>query len=60
MKEMIRAFINDEGGATMVEYAILVALIAVAVITTVGLLGTEINNKFDEVVNALTEEETAP
>ncbi len=52
--EMIKKFFNDESGATMVEYAVLVALIAVAVIATVVLLGTAISNKFDEVKECIT------
>ena len=51
--EMIKRFFNDESGATMVEYAILVALIAIAVIVTVGLLGTALDEKFDEVLTAI-------
>ncbi len=42
-------FMKDEGGASMVEYALLVALIAVVVIAGALFLGTEINDKFSEV-----------
>ncbi len=42
-------FIKDEDGASMVEYALLVALIAVVVIAAALFLGTEINDKFSEV-----------
>ena len=42
-------FLNDEEGASMVEYALLVALIAVVVIAAALFLGTEINDKFSEV-----------
>ncbi len=41
--------IKDEDGASMVEYALLVALIAVVVIAAALFLGTEINDKFSEV-----------
>ncbi len=40
---------RDEAGASMVEYALLVALIAVVVIAAALFLGTEINDKFSEV-----------
>ena len=50
---MIKQFFNDESGATMVEYAILVALIAVAVIAIVTLLGAQLDAKFNEVCTAL-------
>ncbi len=44
---------KDEEGASMVEYALLVALIAVVVIAAALFLGTEINDKFSEVGNTL-------
>ncbi len=42
-------FIQDEKGASMVEYALLVALIAVVVIAAALFLGEEISDKFSEV-----------
>ena len=39
-------FFKDEEGATMVEYGLMVALIAVVCITAVALLGTNLSNKF--------------
>ena len=42
-------FIQDEEGASMVEYALLVALIAVVVIAAALFLGEEISEKFSEV-----------
>lgn len=52
--EMIKRFFKDESGATMVEYAVLVALISIAVIVTVVLIGTELNNLFNIVVDCIT------
>jgi pilus assembly protein Flp/PilA len=46
-------FLKDEEGASMVEYALLVALIAVVVIAAALFLGTEIGEKFSEVGNTL-------
>jgi pilus assembly protein Flp/PilA len=46
----IRArFGNDERGASLVEYALLVALIAVVCIVAITLLGTSASHKFSEV-----------
>ena len=42
-------FIQDEKGASMVEYALLVALIAVVVIAAALFLGDQISSKFSEV-----------
>ena len=40
---------RSERGATAVEYGLMVSLIAVAIITTVGLLGTRLDALFEEV-----------
>ncbi len=47
-------FMKDEEGASMVEYALLVALIAVVVIAAALFLGSEIGDKFSEVGNTLS------
>ena len=43
----IRKFTRDESGATAVEYALIVGLIAVAIIVAVTLLGTNISILFN-------------
>jgi len=57
MKDLIRkwyiAVRYGEKGATAVEYALIVALIAVVIIAAVTLLGAKIANIFNNVVNAL-------
>ena len=40
---------RSEKGATAVEYGLMVALIAVVIIVTVGLLGGNLNNIFNNV-----------
>jgi pilus assembly protein Flp/PilA len=50
---MLAAFFRDESGATMVEYAILVALISVAAIVIIFTLGQQINNTFDKVYQCI-------
>jgi pilus assembly protein Flp/PilA len=42
-------FFKDEEGVTMVEYALMVALIAVVAIGAVTLLGTNVSSRFNEV-----------
>lgn len=44
---------RQEKGATAVEYGLLVGLIAVAIIVTVGLLGTKLNGLFTTITNAI-------
>lgn len=48
-----RRFLADESGATMAEYALVVALIAAACIAAVTALGGAISAKFGEVTGAL-------
>ena len=48
MEKLIR-FFKDEEGATAVEYGIMVALIAVAIIATVFALGGQLNSTFKSV-----------
>ena len=48
MKKLI-AFFKDEEGATAVEYALMVALIAGVIIGAVTLLGTNANTTFNTV-----------
>jgi len=44
---------RDERGATAVEYGMMVALIAAVIVTVVATLGTQVNNAFTTVSNAL-------
>ena len=45
----IKAFIKDESGATMIEYGLIAALVSVAAIIALQLLGTELQNIFNNV-----------
>lgn len=49
---MIR-FLNDERGATAIEYGLIIALIAVAILVALSEVGTDIGNTFNEVSNKL-------
>ncbi len=56
MREMARRMPllgDDDEGATAVEYALLVGLIAVIIISSVTLLGGNIDAMFDDVANQL-------
>lgn len=53
MIERIKGLIKDEEGATMVEYALMLALIAVVCIGVVTFIGTRANTKFQQTSNAL-------
>jgi pilus assembly protein Flp/PilA len=45
---------NDERGASLVEYGLLVALIALAVIASLNVVGTNLNVLFDQIGSNLT------
>jgi pilus assembly protein Flp/PilA len=49
MLTYVKNFVREEEGATMVEYGLMVALIAVACIVVVGTLGGSLNTLFGEV-----------
>ncbi len=49
MKHIIRRFKKDDRGAAMVEYALLVALIALVAIVGVSATGTSINAQFTKI-----------
>jgi pilus assembly protein Flp/PilA len=51
---MIKNFFQDESGASAVEYGLLVALIAVVIITAVTTLGTTISGMFTKVNNSIS------
>jgi len=47
------AALRDERGATAVEYGLMVALIAVAIVVAVTALGTTLSGLFDSVTGSL-------
>jgi len=46
---MIARFIQDENGATAIEYGLIASLIAVVIITAVGTLGSNLDETFSNV-----------
>jgi pilus assembly protein Flp/PilA len=53
MKASITRFIREESGATAIEYGLIAAGIAVAIIAVVQGLGTNLKNTFSSVSTAL-------
>ncbi len=49
----MRAFLNDESGATAIEYGLIAALVAVAAMGGMKLLGTGLNSLFGNVGSTL-------
>ena len=54
MAAIIR-FLNDESGATMVEYGMIVALVFLAMITGVSALGQSLEDLFNFAARELTQ-----
>jgi pilus assembly protein Flp/PilA len=49
----LKKFIRDESGATAIEYGLIAAGIAVAIITVVQGVGTNLNTKFTTIKTGL-------
>jgi pilus assembly protein Flp/PilA len=53
MKNVIARFVKDESGATAIEYGLIAAGIALAIIAVVNGLGSNLNSKFASVNTSL-------
>ena len=53
LKSYIASLWNGERGATMVEYGLMVALIAVVALAAVTLLGVNVADIFNQIAGAL-------
>ena len=49
MKKMMNWLANEESGQGMVEYALILALIAIVVIVALRALGNTVNGKFNQI-----------
>jgi pilus assembly protein Flp/PilA len=49
MRKLIRKFFGDKSGATAIEYGLIAALIAVAIIAGITAVGTQLNSLFTTV-----------
>ncbi|TIO05876.1 Flp family type IVb pilin [Mesorhizobium sp.] len=53
MSNLIARFVKDESGATAIEYGLIAALIALAIMVGAGALGNSINDKFENIADTL-------
>lgn len=51
---MFKQFIRDEEGVTAIEYGLIAALIAVVIIASVAIVGTQLNSTFSKIGSSLT------
>ena len=53
MSKIFARFAKDESGATAIEYGLIAALIALAIMVGAGNLGNALNNQFDFIAKTL-------
>ena len=53
MSIFVPRFMNDESGATAIEYGLIVALIAVVIISAVSAIGGKLKTAFDSINTGL-------
>jgi pilus assembly protein Flp/PilA len=53
MRKLVTRFVNDESGATAIEYGLIAALIALAIVVGAGSLGNSLNNQFGRIAAKL-------
>ena len=53
MSKLLKRFKNDESGATAIEYGLIAALIAIAIIAGAGMVGDSLDVKFKAIADAI-------
>jgi len=53
MKNLLKRFARDESGATAIEYGLIAAGIALAIIAAVNSLGTALSSNFSSISSSL-------
>ena len=48
-------YFGDEGGATAIEYALIVSLIAVMIVGVLGTIGINLRNKANDIADAIAD-----
>jgi pilus assembly protein Flp/PilA len=54
LKVVFQRFLADESGATAIEYGLIAAGIAIAIITAVNGVGTQLKTNFNTITTKLT------
>jgi pilus assembly protein Flp/PilA len=53
VSKLISAFVQDESGATAIEYALIAAGISVVIVAVVGGVGSSLSGRFSAISGAL-------
>ena len=51
MSNIFARFVKDESGATAIEYGLIAALIALAIMVGAGALGNALDDKFEKIAS---------
>lgn len=51
--KLFKTFLNNEGGATAIEYALIAASISIVIVVAATTIGTNLNSTFTNVSNGL-------
>jgi pilus assembly protein Flp/PilA len=54
MHQFVSRFVQDESGATAIEYGLIAALLGIIIISGATALGTALNNKLNSIGNSVT------
>ena len=54
MKTLLNRFVTDESGATAIEYGLIAALLAVAIIASVQAVGTNLTGTYTKISGTLS------
>jgi pilus assembly protein Flp/PilA len=58
MSKIVARFVKDESGATAIEYGLIAALIALAIVAGAGALGNALDNQFNFLSTKLSDSQT--
>ena len=53
MSKLVARFVKNESGATAIEYGLIAALIALAIMVGAGAVGNSIGTKFNDISSSL-------
>jgi pilus assembly protein Flp/PilA len=53
MRQLISRFLNDESGATAIEYCLIAVGLSIVIITAVNGIGSTLNGKFTSINSSL-------
>jgi pilus assembly protein Flp/PilA len=54
MKDLFSRFIENESGATAIEYGMIAGLISVVIIAATAAIGTKLNSTFEKISTSLS------